>query len=67
MRLLTPKQAAEQLGVSADTVRAWISRTDNPLPTVVVGSSGTHRRIVADQIGPWLEAEATRVAGGGMR
>lgn len=61
--LITAKEAAEQIGVSAATVRSWMRRGTDPLPSVQVGSTGSHRRIVASQITPWLEAEASRKTG----
>lgn len=62
MKLLTPKEAADQIGVSLTTVKTWINRTDEPLPSIIVGDTGTHRRIVAEMINPWLELEAARKA-----
>ena len=58
--LLTPRQVADELGVSLATVKSWMRRQADPLPSVVVGASGSHRRIVAAQLNPWLEAEAAR-------
>lgn len=60
--LLTPKEAAEQLGVSVPTVKAWMNRKHNPLPSVEVGTSGRHRRVLADKVAAWLELEATKAA-----
>jgi excisionase family DNA binding protein len=62
MKLLTPKEAAEQIGVSLSTVKAWISREDEPMPSIIVGDTGSHRRIVADLVQPWLENEVQRQA-----
>lgn len=61
-QLITPREAAERIGVSVATVKAWIYRAADPLPSVVVGQSGKFRRIVASQIDPWLTAEASRTA-----
>lgn len=60
MKLLTPKEAAEQIGVSLNTIKTWISRADEPLPSIIVGDTGSHRRIVAELVTPWLENEAQR-------
>lgn len=61
--LLLPREAAELMGVSVSTVKAWINRSEHPLPSVVVGQSGRNRKVVAGQIGPWLEQESARKAG----
>jgi excisionase family DNA binding protein len=58
MQLITPKEAAEQIGVSLTTVKTWLNRANDPLPSIVVGDAGTHRRVVADLIQPWLEQQA---------
>ena len=58
--LLTPRQVADELGVSLTTVKSWMRRQADPLPSVVVGATGTHRRILSDLLHPWLEAEAAR-------
>lgn len=63
-KLITPRQAADVVGVSLATIKTWIRRADNPLPAIQVGASGTHYRVVADSISPWLEAEASRKAQG---
>ena len=62
MELLSPREAAEAMGVSIATVKTWIRRADNPLPAVQVGSSGRFYKVVAEQINPWLIAEASRQA-----
>lgn len=67
MKLISPKQAAEQIGVSVATVKVWIRRAENPLPAVAVGTSGTHYRVVADAITDWLADEASRKAQGAVR
>lgn len=58
MKLLTPKETAELIGVSVTTIKVWIHRADDPLPSVTIGDSGTHRRVVAELIQPWLEQQA---------
>lgn len=63
--LLTPKDAAERLGVGVQLVYEWCARTDDPLPHVVVGKSGRFRRIIAAEIDGWLSREADRRAGAG--
>lgn len=50
------------MGVSLTTVKAWMKRADHPLPSIQVGASGRHLRVVSDQIGPWLVSEAARKA-----
>lgn len=59
-QLILAREAAERIGVSVATVKAWMRRGSNPLPSVQVGNSGVHRRVVASQITTWLEAEAAR-------
>lgn len=62
-QLISPKEAAERIGVSVNTVKTWIHRQDAPLPAISVGKSGTHMRVVANQIDAWLADEASRKAG----
>lgn len=62
-QLITAKEAAERIGVSVATVKSWMRRGTEPLPSIPVGISGTHLRVVASQISPWLEAEASRKTG----
>lgn len=62
MRLIGVREAAEQIGVSDETVRTWMHRVEDPIPSVVVGKSGRNRKIIAEEIGPWLAAEASRKA-----
>lgn len=59
-KLLTPREAAERIGVSVTTVKEWMRRAADPLPSMQVGHSGRVHRVVADQIDPWLVAEAAR-------
>lgn len=58
MKLITPKEAAAQIGVSLTTIKTWINRANDPLPSVTVGETGSHRRVVAELIQPWLEQQA---------
>lgn len=60
MQLISAKEAADRIGVSLTTVKSWMHRRDNPLPAIQVGKSGKHLRVVAEQIDPWLVAEASR-------
>lgn len=60
MQLMTPRQAADEVGVSLATIKTWMKRQTDPLPSVVVGAAGTHRRVLGDMLRPWLEAEAAR-------
>ena len=62
MQLLTPKEAAEMIGVSLTTIKTWMTRDQEPLPSVEVGDTGKHRRIVAELVQPWLAHEAQRKA-----
>jgi excisionase family DNA binding protein len=66
-QLISAREAAERIGVSTSTVKAWIRRADFPLPAIEVGQSGTHFRVVANSIPSWLEAEASRKAQGVRR
>jgi excisionase family DNA binding protein len=59
-KLLTPDEAAETIGVGRRQVEEWIRRADEPLPSLSTGEAGSHRRIIADQIDPWLVREAER-------
>lgn len=58
--LVSPREAADRIGVSVSTVKAWMNRADHPLPSVQVGQSGSHKRVVVAKIDEWLEAEASR-------
>lgn len=60
--LLTPKEAADHLGVSVTTVKEWMRRADAPLPSIQVGKSGRVHRVLGDQVDLWLNAEASRKA-----
>lgn len=60
--LVTPNEAARMMGVSHQSVRAWIKRIHDPLPSIVVGSSGRNRKVIVSEIAPWLAAEAARKA-----
>lgn len=57
-QLISIREAAERIGVSHNLVREWIARSERPLPSVHVGASGKHRRVVVSLIESWLEAEA---------
>ena len=59
-QLISPREAAERIGVSVATVKSWMRRAADPLPAVQVGHSGRFYKVVADQINPWLAAEAAR-------
>lgn len=66
-QLISATQAAERIGVSVATVKAWMRRAADPLPAVQVGASGRFYKVLADQIDPWLQAEAAREAQGAVR
>ena len=61
-QLITPKQAASRIGVSVATVKAWMRRSADPLPSVQVGTSGKFRKVLAAEIPSWLAAEASRAS-----
>ena len=63
-QLISAAQAAERIGVSVATVKAWMRRAYDPLPAVQVGVSGRFHKVLADQIDAWLVAEASRKAQG---
>lgn len=67
--LLSAPEVARHVGVSIHQVKAWMRRADDPLPSVAVGTSGRVRKILREQIAPWLECEAARgrPAGGSRR
>jgi transposase len=58
--VLSAPQAARLIGVSVSQVKAWMRRADDPLPSVSVGTSGRVRKVIAEQIAPWLGREAAR-------
>lgn len=63
-QLIYAHEAAERIGVSTTTVKAWMRRRENPLPSVQVGATGRVHKVMADQIDAWLEAEAARKVAG---
>jgi transposase len=64
--ILSAPEAARLIGVSIHQVKAWMRRAEDPLPSVAVGTSGRVRKVIAEQIAPWLGREAAReVAAGG--
>ncbi len=65
--LISPAQAAKEIGVSVHTVKVWMRRADNPLPSVQVGNSGKFLKVIADEIPAWLSAEAQRKAGASVK
>jgi transposase len=65
--VLSAPEAARLIGVSIHQVKAWMRRADDPLPSVAVGTSGRVRKVVAEQIAPWLEREAARDGRGSRR
>lgn len=66
-QLISTAQAAERIGVSVATVKAWMRRAHDPLPAIQVGESGRFFKVLADQIDAWLVAEAARKAQGAVR
>ena len=59
-KLVSPPEAARLIGVHPEQVREWMRREDDPLPSVPVGSTSKHRRVIADTIPDWLAREADR-------
>lgn len=62
-QLLSADEAANQIGVSRSTIKAWMRRAEHPLPSIQVGETGRVRKIVASEIDGWLTAEAARKTG----
>lgn len=62
-QLISPRQAAERIGVSVATIKNWIHRSHQPLPSVQVGKSGRFHKVIATEIDGWLIAEASRKTG----
>ncbi len=58
--LLSAPEVARLIGVSIHQVKAWMRHADDPLPSVAVGTSGRVRKILVEQIAPWLGREAER-------
>jgi transposase len=58
--LISPQEAAKQIGVSVHTIKVWMRRAEDPLPSVQVGESGKFLKVIASEIEPWLTAEASR-------
>jgi excisionase family DNA binding protein len=62
-QLISPREAAERIGVSVATVKGWVHRAQHPLPSVTVGKSGRFVKVIASEIDAWLVAEASRKTG----
>ena len=45
--VLSAPEAARLIGVSIHQVKAWMRRADDPLPSVLVGTSGRVRKVLA--------------------
>ena len=60
--LLTREQAAEYLGVKAQTLACWASQKRYNLPFVRVGRSIRYRRVDLDR---WLDARTVGAVAGG--
>lgn len=57
--LISPREAAKRIGVGVGTVKTWALRANDPLPSVRVGATNTHMRILASEIDSWLARQAT--------
>lgn len=64
-QLISPREAADRIGVSVSTVKAWMRRSQDPLPSVQVGTSGKFRKVLAAEIPSWLTSEASRTKANG--
>ncbi len=65
-KLLSIPDAAKALGVDHGTVREWVKRTVDPLPSVVVGrGDGKHvrRKVVMSEVDEWLVRQAGKEGG----
>ena len=58
--LISPQEAANRIGVSVRTIKVWMTKPDHPLPSIQVGPSGSHFRILTSEIEPWIKAEASK-------
>lgn len=65
--LLSPPEAARLIGTNVAQVKEWMRRADHPLPSVPVGRSGKFRKVLRDQVAPWLEDEAERAVPSGPK
>mgnify|MGYP000735830390 CR=1 FL=1 len=62
-QLITPREAAQLIGVSVTTIKEWIHRAEAPIPSVTVGKSGRFVKVIASEIDTWLITEAARKSG----
>lgn len=58
--LVTAAEAAEIIGVSVNRVREFMRRADDPLPSMRLVEGGTRRRVVLEEIKPWVKRQAER-------
>lgn len=53
-------RAVELTGLTKRELYELINRQDDPLPSVPVGRTGTHRRVIVAEIDGWLLRQAVR-------
>ena len=58
--LVSPPAAAKIIGVNVAQVYEWTRRVNDPLPNVLVGTSGRFRKVIRDEIPMWLARQAER-------
>ena len=63
-QLISAREAALRIGVSTDTIKKWMHRSEHPLPNITIGATGKQHRVLAAEIETWLAAEAARKAAG---
>lgn len=66
-RLMSIREAADIIGVSEDTARAWAKRAVDPLPNITTASGkGTGKRVVRKVIVGELDGWLMRNSTGGQ-
>ena len=62
-KLMTIPKAAQVIGEDVETVRAWVVRAVDPLPSVVTSgaeSQRMHRKVVMAEVDEWLRRQSQR-------
>ena len=62
-KLLSIPKAADVLGVHSGTVREWVLRAVDPLPSVVLGKGDgkfVRRAVVMSEVDGWLARQAKK-------
>lgn len=59
---LTLPELAKELGVSYSTVRTWVNRAENPLPSWLPEGNRKQRKVKREELNQWIENTWRRCA-----